>query len=44
MNRGKPRATAPLAQFVWVRGHFHRSVHLPHDWSASHNPGDYLAT
>ena len=44
MNRGKPRATAPLAQFVRVRGRFHRSVHLPHDWSAPHDPGDYLAT
>ena len=27
-----------------VRGRFHRSVHLPHDWSAPHDPGDYLAT
>ena len=44
MNRGKPRAAAPLAQFVRVRGRFHRSVHLPHDWSAPHDPGDYLAT
>ena len=34
----------PLAKFVRVRGRFHRSVHLPHDWSAPHDPGDYLAT
>ena len=33
-----------LAKFVRVRGRFHRSVHLPHDWSAPHDPNDYLAT
>ena len=34
----------PLAKFVRVRGRFHRSVHLPRDWSAPHDPGDYLTT
>ena len=43
MSRGGTRAP-PLAQLVRVRGRFHRSVHLPQDWSTPHNPADYLAT
>ena len=43
MNQREPRLE-PLAKFVRVRGRFHRSVHLPHDWSAPHDPEDYLAT
>ena len=44
MSRRKPPAATSLTQLVHVRGRFHRSVHLPHDWSAPHDPGDYLAT
>lgn len=36
--------TQTLDQCVHVRGRFHRSVHLPHDWQAPHDSGDYLAT
>lgn len=43
MSQREPRSE-PLAKFVRVRGRFHRSVHLPHDWSAPHDPDDYLAT
>ena len=43
MNRGK-LPTTTLDQHVHVRGRFHRSVHLPHDWKAPHDSGDYLAT
>ena len=43
MSQSKPQAAA-LSHLVHVRGRFHRSVHLPHDWSAPHDPGDYLAT
>ena len=43
MNRGK-LPTTTLDQRVHVRGRFHRSVHLPHDWKAPHDSGDYLAT
>ena len=43
MSQREPRPE-PLARFVRVRGRFHRSVHLPHDWSAPHDPDDYLAT
>ena len=43
MNRAR-LATATLDQRVHVRGRFHRSVHLPHDWQALHDSGDYLAT
>ena len=37
-------STATLDQRVHVRGRFHRSVHLPHDWQTPHDSGDYLAT
>ncbi|MDD9983945.1 MAG: hypothetical protein OXU81_21720 [Gammaproteobacteria bacterium] len=37
-------STATLDQRVQVRGRFHRSVHLPHDWQAPHDSNDYLAT
>ena len=43
MNRGK-LPTTTLDQHVHVRGRFHRSVHVPHDWKAPHDSGDYLAT
>ena len=43
MNRAR-LTTATLDQRVHVRGRFHRSVHLPHDWQAPHDSGDYLAT
>ena len=43
MSQSKPQA-ATLSQLVHVRGRFHRSVHLPHDWNEPHDPGDYLAT
>ena len=43
MNRAKLTGAA-LDQCVHVRGRFHRSVHLPHDWQAPHVSGDYLAT
>ena len=44
MSRRKPPAATSLTQLVHVRERFHRSVHLPHDWNAPHDPGDYLAT
>ena len=44
MSRSGKRVATPLAQLVRVRRRFHRSVHLPHDWSAPHDPADYLAT
>ena len=44
MSRRKPPAATSLTQLVHVCGRFHRSVHLPHDWNAPHDPGDYLAT
>lgn len=34
----------PLDQLVRVRKRFRRSVHLPHDWGAPHEPGDYVTT
>ena len=43
MNRAR-LMTATLDQRVHVRGRFHRSVHLPHDWKVPHDSGDYLAT
>ena len=43
MSQHEPQLE-PLAKFVRVRGRFHRSVHLPHDWCAPHDPDDYLAT
>ncbi len=43
MSRNKS-LSATLTGLVRVRGRFHRSVHLPHDWSTPHDPGDYLAT
>ena len=44
MSRRKPPAATSLTELVRVRGRFHRSVHLPHDWNAPHDSGDYLAT
>ena len=44
MSRSGTRAAAPLTELVRVRGRFHRSVHLPRDWNAPHDPADYLAT
>ena len=38
------RTEVPLAELVRVRARFHRSVHLPRDWNAPHDPVDYLAT
>ena len=44
MSRSGTRGARPLTELVRVRGRFHRSVHLPRDWSAPHDPADYLAT
>lgn len=37
-------AEATLAQFVSVRGRFHRSVHLARDWNDRASLGSYVAT
>ena len=44
MSPRKSPAARSLTELVHVHGRFHRSVHLPHDWNAPHDPGDYLAT
>ena len=44
MSRSGTQAATPLTELVRVRGRFHRSVHLPRDWNAPHDPADYLAT
>ena len=35
---------SPLDRLVQVRKRFRRSVHLPQDWGAPHEPADYVTT